>query len=104
MLATIKLGSKPPHVIRNGNLLRSIGWVMDASRKVKKETIVNCFSKCRYNEGALELFIDDDTDAGFAGLKIYISEVSPDSKVESYLNQDKDAAISVNTIDILSIK
>ena len=33
----------------------------------------------------------------------YISEVSPDSTVDSYLNQDEDAVTSVNTIDIHSI-
>ena len=33
---------------------------MGAWRKVKKETIVNCFSKCGFNEATLELFIDDD--------------------------------------------
>ena len=47
-------------MIRSVDLLKSIGWVMGAWRKVKKETIVNCFSKCGFNEATLELFIDDD--------------------------------------------
>ena len=69
---------------------------MDAWRKVKKETIVNCFSKCGSNKATLELFI-------IAELKNYISEISPDSTVNSYLNQDEDAVTSVNTVDIHSM-
>ena len=76
---------------------------MGAWRKVKKETIVNCFSRCGFNEANLELFIEDDADAEFAGLQSYISEISPDSTVDSYLNQDKDAVISFSTFDIPSI-
>ena len=41
--------------------------------------IVNCFSKCGFNEANFELFIDDDVDAEFAGLQSYISEISHDS-------------------------
>ena len=59
--------------------------------KSLKKTIVNCFSKCGFNEATLELFIDDDADTEFAELQNYISEISPDSTVDSYLNQDEDA-------------
>ena len=55
------------------NLLNSIGWEINAWRKVKKETIVNCFSKCGFSEATIELFIDDDADAEFAELKNYLS-------------------------------
>ena len=103
VLARIKPGSKASDVISIVDLLKSIGWVMDAWRKVKKETIVNCFSKCGFNEATLELFIDDDADAEFAELQNYISEISPDSTVDSYLNQDEDAVTSVNTVDIHSM-
>ena len=103
VLARIKPGSKASDVISSVDLLKSIGWVMDAWRKVKKETIVNCFSKCGFNEATLELFIDDDADAEFAELQNYISEISPDSTVDSYLNQDEDAVTSVNTVDIHSM-
>ena len=54
---------------------------MNAWRKVKKETIVNCFSKCGFNKATLELFIDDDGYAEFAESQNYISEISPDSMV-----------------------
>ena len=40
VLARIKPGSKASDVISSVDLLKSIGWVMDAWRKVKKETIV----------------------------------------------------------------
>ena len=40
---------------------------------------MNCFSKCAFNEANLELFIDDDADAEFAGLQSYIFEISPNS-------------------------
>ena len=103
VLARIKPGSKASDVISSFDLLKSIGWVMDASRKVKKETIVNCFSKSGFNEATLELFIDDDADAEFAELENYISEISPDSTVDSYLNQDEDAVTSVDTVDIHSM-
>ena len=103
VLPRIKPGSKASDVISSVNLLKSIGWVMDAWRKVKKETIVNCFSKCGFNEGTRELFIDDDADAEFADLQNYISEVSPDSTVDSYLNQDEDAVTSLNMVDIHSM-
>ena len=78
---------------------------MGAWRKVKKETIVNCFSKCGFNEATLELFIDDDADAEFAELQNYISEIhlrdtSPDSTVDSYLNQDEHAVTSLHTVDM----
>ena len=76
---------------------------MGAWRKVKKETIVNCFFKCGFNEATLELFIDDGADAEFAELQNYISEISPNSAVDSYLNQDEDAVASVNTVDIHSV-
>ena len=76
---------------------------MDAWRKVKKETIVNCFSKSGFKEANLQLFIDDDADAEFAGLQIYISEISPELTADSYLNQDQDAVISVSTVDIRCI-
>ena len=76
---------------------------MDAWRKDKKETVVNCFSKCGFNEATLELFIDDDADAEFAELQNYISEISPDSTVDSYLNQDEVTVTSVNTVDIQSM-
>ena len=104
VLARIKPGSKASDVISSVDLLlKSIGWVMDAWRKVKKETIVNCFSKCGFNEATLELFTDDDADAEFAELQNYISEISPDSTVDSYLNQDEDAVTSVDTVDIHSM-
>ena len=76
---------------------------MDAWRKVKKDTIANCISKCEFNEATLELFIDEDTDAEFAGLQNYISEIPPDSMVDSYLNRDGHAVTSVNMSDICSI-
>ena len=107
VLTRIKLGSKASDVISSVDLLKSqrpfIGWVMDAWRKTEIETIVNCFSKCGFNEATLELFIDEDTDAEFAELQNYISEISPDSTVDSYLNQDEDAVTSVNTVDIRSM-
>ena len=43
---------------------------MDPWRKVKKEAIVNCFSKCCFNEAILELFIDHETGAELTGLQI----------------------------------
>ena len=70
---------------------------MEAWRKVKKETIVNCFSKCGFNEPTLDLFTDDGADAEFVDLENYISRISPNSTVNSYLNQDEDVVISVNT-------
>ena len=76
---------------------------MDNWRKVKKETIVNCFAKCGFNEATLELFIDDDADAEFAGLQNHISDMPPESTVDFYLNQDEDAITSVNAVDIRSI-
>ena len=103
VLARIKSGSKASDVISSVDLLKSIGWVMNAWRKVKKETIANCFSKCGFNEASLELFIDDDSDAEFAELQNYISGISPDSTVDSYLNQDEDAVTSVDTVDIHSM-
>ena len=103
VLARIKPGSKASDVISSVDFSKSIGWVVDAWGKVKKETIVNCFSKCGFNEATLELFIDDDADAEFAELQNYISEISPDSTVDSYLNQDEDAVTSVDTVDIHSM-
>ena len=103
VLARIKPGSKASDVISSVDLLKSIGWVMDAWRKVKKETIVNCFSKCGFNEATLELFIDDNADVEFAELQNYISDISPDSTVDSYLNQGEDAVTSVDTVDIHSM-
>ena len=103
VLARIKPGSRASDVISSVDLLMSIGWVMDVWRIVKKETIVNCFSKRGFNEATLELFIDDDADAEFAELQNYISEISPDSTVDFYLNQDEDAVTSVNTVDIYSM-
>ena len=90
-------------MISSVDLLKSFGWVMGAWRKVKKETIANCLSKCGFNEATLELFIDDDTDAEYAELQSYISEISPDPTVDSYLNQDEDAVTSVNTVNIHSM-
>ena len=90
-------------MINSVDLLKSIGWVMDAWRKVKKRNNCQLFSKCGFNKGTLEFFIDDDADAEFAELQNYISEVSPDSTVDSYLNQDEDAVTSVNTVDIHSM-
>ena len=98
VLAKIKPGSKASDVIS-----KSIEWVMGAWRRVRKETIVNCFSKCGFSEATLELCIDDDADAEFAELQNYISEISPDSTVDSYLNQDEYAVTSVNTVDIHSM-
>ena len=50
---------------------------MNAWRKVKKDTIANCFSKCGFNEATLELFIDDDADAEFAELqKLHLRDIS----------------------------
>ena len=103
VLARIKPGSKASDVISSVDLLKYIGWVIDAWRKVKKEIIVNCFSKCGFNEANLELFINDDADAEFAELQNYISEISPNSTVDSYLNQEEDAITSANTVDIHSM-
>ena len=64
---------------------------------------VNCFSKCGFNEANLELFIDDDADAELVEMQNYISGISPDSTVDSYLNQDGDSVTSVSTVDIHSI-
>ena len=102
VLARIKPGCKASDVIGSVDLLKSIGWVMNAWGKVKKETIVNCFSKCGFTEATLELFTDDDVYAEFAELQSLISEISPDSTVDSYLNQDEDAVTSVGTVDIHS--
>ena len=78
-------------------LLKFIRWVMGAWRKVKKETIGNCFSKCGFNKATLDLFRDDGADVEFVGLQSYISEISLTSTVDSYLNQDEVAVIWVNT-------
>ena len=67
---------------------------------LSKETIVNCFSECGFDGATFELFIDDNADAEFAGLKNYISETFSDTTVDSYLNQDKYAVTSVNMVDI----
>ena len=67
---------------------------------MKKEKIANCFYKCTFKEVTLELFIDD---VEFAGLQNYISQISPDSIVGSYLNQDEHGVTSINTVDIHSI-
>ena len=48
-------------------------------------------------------FIDDDADAEFAKVQNHISEISPVSTVDSYLNQDEGAVTSVNTVDIHSM-
>ncbi|XP_057302773.1 tigger transposable element-derived protein 6-like [Hydractinia symbiolongicarpus] len=53
VLARIKPGCKTSDVIRNVDLLKSIGWVINAWGKVKKETIVICFSKCGFTEATL---------------------------------------------------
>ena len=71
--------------------------------KLKKETIVNCISKYGFNEAKLDLFINDDADAELERLQNHISEISPDSTVDSYLNQDEDAVIPVSTVDVRSI-
>ena len=78
-------------------LLKFIMWVMGAWRKVKKETIGNCFSKCGFNKATLDLFRDDGADVELVGLQSYISEISLTSTVDSYLNQDEVAVIWVNT-------
>ena len=103
VLARIKPGSKASDVISSVDLLKYIGWVIGAWRKVKKEIIANCFSKCGFNEANLELFINDDADAEFAELQNYISEISPYSTVDSNLNQEEDAVTSANTVDIHSM-
>ena len=71
--------------------------IMEAWRKIKEEMIANCFSKCAFNEATLDLFIDGGADSEFVGLQNYILEISPESTVDSYQNQDQDAVISVNT-------
>ena len=43
VLAMIKLVSKASVIISSIYLLKSIEWVISAWRKVKKETILNCF-------------------------------------------------------------
>ena len=70
LLARIKPGCKESDVMSNVNLLKSIAWVMKNWRKIKiKEQNVNCFAEFGFNEATLELFIDDDADAEFAGLQ-----------------------------------
>ena len=54
--------------------------------KVISNCLFNCFSKCDFSEASLDLFIDDGPDAEFIGLQNYISEITPDSTVNSYLN------------------
>ena len=76
---------------------------MNSWRKVKKETIVNCFCKCGFNEATLEIFVDDNADTDFAGMQNYMQEISSDSTVNTYLHQDKYEVTSVNTVDIRSI-
>ena len=49
------------------------------------------------------LFIDDDAEAEFVGFQNYSPEMSADSMINSYLNQDEDEVTSVNTVDIRSI-
>ena len=41
---------------------------MGTCGKIKKRN--DYFSKCNFNEASLELFIDDDADAGLTGLQI----------------------------------
>ena len=53
-LARIKPVFKASYVISNGNLLRSIRWVMDVWRKVKKKNDFHFFSKCGFNEATFE--------------------------------------------------
>ena len=84
VLARIKPGSKVSDVITSVDLLK-------------------CFCNCGFSEATLELFIDHDADAEFSKLQNYISEISPDSTVDSYLNQDEDDVTSVNTVDIHSM-
>ena len=70
VLARIKPRSKASDVISSVDLSKSIAWVTDAWRKVKKETVVNCCSKCGFNEATLELFIDDDAMLNLQNFKI----------------------------------
>lgn len=74
---------------------------MQAQRKVKKSDC-NFFPRCGLSEATLGLFIDDDNDAGFVVLQNFISEISSDSTVDPYLNQDEDTTVSVNKVDIRS--
>ena len=54
---------------------------------------MNCFSRCGLSEATPGLFIDDDNDAGFVVLQNFISEISSDSTVDPYLNQDEDTTV-----------
>ena len=63
---------------------------------------MNCFSRCGLSEATPGLFIDDDNDAGFVVLQNFISEISSDSTVDPYLNQDEDTTVSVNKVDVRS--
>ena len=103
VLVRIKPGSKASNVISIVDLLKFIGWAMDTWVKVKKETIANFFPKRGSNEPTVELFIDDDADFEFVGLQNYISEISPSSTVDCYLNQDESGVTSVIAVDIRSI-
>ena len=63
---------------------------------------MNCFSRCGLSEATPGLFIDDGNDAGFVVLQNFISEISSDSTVDPYLNQDEDTTVSVNKVDARS--
>ena len=54
VLARVKPGSKASDVTSSVDLLKSIRRVLDAWRKVIKEAILNCFSKCGFSEATLE--------------------------------------------------
>ena len=103
ILLFISAPSHPESFIDSFSHAKIVFLSKNTTSKFKKETIVNCFSKCGFNEVTLELFIDDDADAEFAELQNYISEISTDSTIDSYLNQDEHAITSVNTVDIHSM-
>ena len=56
-----------------------------------------------FNGGILELLVDDDIDAEFVGLKNHVCGTFPDTTVDSYPSQSKDAVTSVNIFYIPSI-
>ena len=101
VLSRVEPGAKASDIVKGVDVLKTIGWIMEAWKEVKASTIEKCFVKCGFSEDLFEtIIVDDDDDDRFSELQSLINGVVSD--YADYLEQDENAPTSVSAVDTTS--
>ena len=99
VISRINDNVKATDIIQEVDVLKTISWIK--SGEVSKETIVNCFKKCRFRKSQPDVqFTDFAEEEEFESL---VKELSTDVSAAEYIDFDREVVISQPSINVKNI-